>query len=100
MQREPAHGSAGIELLRDRNKARTALLKYGQQAREVEQGTAEPIHFVNHYAINLAGLDVGEQLLECRPLQARSAEPTILVALCQCVPAVLLLTEDVGFGCL
>jgi hypothetical protein len=35
IERQPAHGSAGMELLRDRYKAHTALLKYRQQAREV-----------------------------------------------------------------
>jgi hypothetical protein len=43
---------------------------------------------------------IPEQLLECRPVQAGSAEAAIIVAISQCVPAILLLAEYVGFGCL
>src|SRR5207237_1907731 len=100
VQREPTEGSAGIELLRDRDKAHAALRKQGQETSKIEQRTAQSIHLVDHNAIDFAGLDISEQLLQCWPVQASSAEPTIVVAISQHVPAILLRSENIRFRCL
>jgi hypothetical protein len=65
---------------------------------EVQQRTTEAIDFIAHNEINFAGLDVGQQALECRSIHVAAGEATIVVALGQASPAFVGLAANKGFG--
>ena len=47
---------------------------------EVEQRSAEPVHLVHDDAVDLAGLDVGQQAFERRPVHVAAGETAVVVA--------------------
>src|SRR5262245_46451341 len=67
-------------------------------AGEVQKRASEPIEFVDQNAVDLAGLDVGEQAFERRPVHVAAAVAAVVVALGQAHPALVLLAGDVGQG--
>jgi hypothetical protein len=56
-------GGVGVELLRDRDEADGVLLKQAHHLGEIDQRTTEAINLVYDNAIDLAGFDVGRQLV-------------------------------------
>src|SRR5262249_2056048 len=94
----PHRGRGGIELLRYRHERYAVLIERCHHAGEVEQRAAEPIDFTEHYAIDLAGLDVGKEAAQRRPLHAAAGVATVVVALGQASPAFMLLAGDVGLS--
>ena len=74
------------------------LLKHTHQPREVEQGSAEAIHLINHDAIDFAGLDMFEQVLQRGPVEIRARESAVVVIVRNGGPAQMPLALDVRFG--
>src|SRR4051812_28678189 len=68
------------------------------QPGEIQQRTAQSIHLVDQYAINLAGLYAREKLLQCGTIDGCAAEPAIVVAFADCRPALLAVAHNAGFG--
>src|SRR4051794_19749478 len=73
------------------------LLEELHQPGEIEQRTAQAIHFVDQYAINLASLYTRKKLPECRTVDVRATEPAIVVAFADCRPALLAVAQNAGF---
>ena len=62
---------------------------------EIQQRTAQSVHFVHDDAIDLAGRDVGQQTLEGWSVHVPTGETTIVVVLGQALPSFVLLAGDV-----
>ena len=58
-----------VELLRDGDEADAVLLEQLHHLGEVDQRSAEAIDFVDDHAVDLAGLDVGQQLSQRRAVR-------------------------------
>ena len=63
-----------------------------------DQRPAQAIDLVGEHAVDLAGLDIGQQASQGGPVQGGAAVAAVVVALGQEGPALLLLAGDVGFG--
>jgi hypothetical protein len=74
-----------------------ALVKRLHQPGKVEQGAAEPIYPVGQNAVNVAGLDVGQELLQCWPVEVAAGVAAVVVAAGQAGPAGMGLAVDIGF---
>ena len=72
------------------------LFKDPDDAGKVQQGPAEPVHFVAQNTVNLAGFDVGEESPKGGPVHVASAKAAVVVALRQALPALVPLALDVG----
>jgi hypothetical protein len=62
---------------------------------EVHQRAAETVDLVDDHAVDIAGLDVGEQPPEGGSLHVPAGEPTVVVSLGQADPALGFLASDV-----
>ena len=58
-------------------------------AGEVQQRPAQPVHLVDHHAVDRAGLDVGQEPFECGPLHVPAREAAVVVASGMADPALL-----------
>src|ERR1035437_6183076 len=56
VERQTSQRCAGIELLRDGNEAHLVLLEDAEHAGEVQQRTAQAVHFTHHHVIQFARL--------------------------------------------
>jgi hypothetical protein len=56
---------------------------------EVEQRAAQAVHLVDHHAVDLARLDVGEQPLQGRTFHVAAGEAAVVVTLRQAGPTLL-----------
>ena len=53
---------------------------------EVQQGSAEPVHLVNHDAVNLSRLNVGQEAFQRRPLHVAAGESAVVVPFRKALP--------------
>ena len=58
----------------------------------------QPVDLVDDHAVDLAGLDVGHQASEGRPVDVAAGEPAVVVAVGQAGPALAGLAADVGLA--
>ena len=98
VQGEPPHRAGRVELLRDRDEAHSVPVEPLHDAGEVQQRPAEPVHLVDHHAVDLAGLDAGQEPFECGPLHVPAGEAAVVVASGKADPALLLPAGDAGLG--
>jgi len=68
------------------------------QLREVHQRPAEAVDLVDHDHVDQPGLDVGDQLLERRPVQRAAGEAAVVVAVAERHPSLGALAGDVGLA--
>jgi hypothetical protein len=87
VQDQPAHGGAGVELLSHRDKGHPMLFEGGHHAGEVQQRPAQAVDFVDHHAVDLTGLDVGQEAVKRRPFHVAAGEAAVVVALRHTGPA-------------
>ena len=87
VQRQAAHGTGGVELLRHRHKRRAVLVEDLHDPREVEQGPRQPVHLVDHHAVHGAGLDIGQQPLQRRAVHVGAGVAAVVVLLRQAPPS-------------
>jgi hypothetical protein len=73
VERQPPHRVRGVELLRHRDERHLVLLERLHDPGEVEQAAGQPVHLVDHHAIDPAGLDVRHQ----PPERGRSMFPPV-----------------------
>ena len=92
--------SGGVELLGHRNEAHRPSFKTFHEPCKIQQRPAEPVDLIDNHAIDAASFDVGKQLLQGRPLQAASAEATVIIAIAKPNPAQMFLALNESFGCL
>src|SRR5205085_2514387 len=88
----------GIELLRYRHEARRALIEAINELGEIEKRAAEPVHFIEDYAVHAVRLDILQQEVQRRSLQTPAAEAAVVVVTLYDYPPELLLALDIGFG--
>ena len=74
------------------------LIQRLHQPGKVEQAPGKPIHLVDHDAVDLPGLDVGEEALQGRTLHVSARVASIVVAVRQADPTLVLHGRDVGFA--
>jgi len=58
----------------------------------------QPVDLVDDHDVDAAGLDIGDQVLQGRPLQIATREPAIVIALSRQHPALVPLATDVGLA--
>jgi hypothetical protein len=63
IQRQPAHGGGGVELLGDGNEGHPVPVEGLDDLGEVGERAGQAIDLVDHDDIDLSGLDVGQQQL-------------------------------------
>src|SRR6202171_4527977 len=68
VQGQPTHGRGGIELLSDGDERDRFGVKRLNQLCEVGKRTGKAVDLVDYYHLDLAGLDIGQQLLQGRAL--------------------------------
>jgi hypothetical protein len=99
VQRESTHRRGCVELLGDRDKRHSLLVKGLNNPSEVGEGSGETVDLIHHNGVNFAGGDVDQELLESRPLHVATGEAAVIVSTRQHLPALMFLAQDVGFTC-
>ena len=76
------------------------LMRFEQldQLGEVGKRPGQAIDLVDHHDVDLAGLDVGQQPLQRRPLHGAAGEAAVVVAALTQSPALVSLAFDVGLA--
>jgi hypothetical protein len=98
VQRQPAHRGGGVEVLGDRDESHAVLFKDLDQLGEVHQGAGQAVDLVDHDAVDLAGLDVGQQALQGGPLQGTAGEAAVVVTVGHQDRALAALAGHVGLA--
>jgi len=98
VEHQPAHRISRIELLGHAHKSHALAFEYLQHLGKVQQRSTEAIYFVDHDAIDLACLDVCQKSLQGCPIHIATCETTVVVAIRQADPALILLAFDVSLG--
>ena len=98
IEREAAQGIGRVELLRYRNEADVVLFEDLDNAGEVDQRPAQPVHLVDDHAVDRPAANVGQEPFQGGPVQVAAAEAAIVVALGQGDKPLAALAEDEGFG--
>ena len=96
VQRQPAHRGRGVERLGDRHEGHLGRVEDRHDPGEVGERSGQPVDLVDDHRIDLAGLDVGEQLAEGRAVHRAAGIAAVVVAGGERGPAFVLLAEDVG----
>jgi len=68
IQHGPPHRGGRVKLLRGRYELNIVFLKSFHHGCEVQNGTADTIQLVDHYALDQAPANIGHQLLELGPV--------------------------------
>ena len=97
VQRQSAHGRAGIERLADRDHGNIVRIEPVDQFCEVAQGSCQPINPVDDDLVHLVLFDVLEQLPQCRTRQRATGDTAVVVVRGQGDPAFGFLTVDMRF---
>ena len=87
LQGQPAHGCGGVELLGDGNERDRLGVKGLDQLCEIGERTGQAVDLVDHDHVDLAGLDIGEQLLEGRAVEVAAGVGGVVILLGQGLPA-------------
>ena len=91
---QPSHRGGGVELLRDRDERHALGVEDLDDLGEIGQRSGQPVDLVDDHGIDLALANVGEELLQRRPLQIAAGTPAIIVGLRQAGPALMVLAPD------
>jgi hypothetical protein len=100
IQRQPAERIGGVELLRYGNEADVVLFEDLDDASEVDQRPAQPIHLIYDHAPDRSGLDVAQEALQGGAVHVAATEAAIVIMRGQQRPSLLPLAEDVGLRAL
>src|SRR5262249_14654990 len=95
---KPAHAGGGVEGLGDRDERHPMFIEQFDQLGEVGERAGETIDLIDHDNRDLAGPDVGEELLQGRAVERGAREPAIIVAIRVEAPALMCLALDVGLA--
>jgi hypothetical protein len=96
IEREPPHAGAGVERLGDGYERDAVRLEQLDQLGKIRQRARQPVDFVHHHGIDLAGPDIRQERLQGRPLQRGPGEGSIVIAIADEAPAFARLARDVG----
>jgi len=98
VQRQPAQGCRGVELLRDGDKRRAMRVQNLHDFGEVADGATQPIHLVDHHAVDLPGLNICQQAAHGGTLHVGAGVPTVVVLVWQQSPSFASLAADVSLA--
>jgi hypothetical protein len=74
------------------------LIEHLDQPGKIHQRAGQPVDFVDHHHVNLAGLDVATEPFQRGPLQRAAREPAVVVSVGDEDPALGALARDIGFA--
>ena len=94
VERQPAHGGRGVELLGHRDERDAAAVEHLDDLGEVAQRAGQPVDLVDHHDVDRARGDVGEQPLQGRAVHGAARDAAIVVQGRQGDPALVLLAGD------
>src|SRR6516164_1819319 len=80
IEREPPHAGAGIEGLGHRHKRDVVGIEQLDELGEISQRAGQPVDLVNQHNVNLARLDIGQELLQRRAVERGAGECAVVVA--------------------
>ena len=95
VQRQAPHRLRRVELLRHGDERHLAPVEDLHQPHEVDERPAHAVDLVDHDAVHVASLDVGQEPLEGRALEVAAGEAAVVVAGRQHRPALGRLALDV-----
>ena len=84
---QPAHRRGGIELLGDGDERDRSGVKGLDQFGEVGERAGEAVDLVDHDHVDLAGLDIGQQLLQGRAVEVAAGIGGVVIVLGKGLPA-------------
>ena len=84
---QPAHRGGGVELLGDGDERDRSGVEHLDQLGEVGQRAGQAVDLVDHDHVDLAGLDILQQLLEGRAVEVAAGIGRVVIALGQGPPA-------------
>ena len=96
VQGKPPHRGRGVELLGDRHEGDAPSVEGFHDLGEVEQRTRQPVDFVDHHHVDLAGANVAKEQLEGRAVHRPAGEAAVVIQCRQDRPAFVLLRENEG----
>jgi hypothetical protein len=100
VERQTPHRGRRIELLRHRHKGRIVRIEDVDNLGEIGERPGQAVDLVNDNDLNLAGLDIGEEPPERRPLHRAAREASVVVHVGARDPSGVALTHDIGFASL
>ena len=83
-----------LKRLGDADEGDAGAVEHLDQLREVHQRARQPVDLVDHDDVDQPLLDVGEQLLQRRPLQRAAGEAAVIVGVADQRPAFRALAGD------
>src|SRR3954452_13141324 len=86
-----------VEVLCHGHKAHVALLKERQQTCEVEERSAEPVHLIDHDAIDPVLFHIVQQALQCWPFETGPTPSAVVIPCRHRLPAFAFMTGNVRF---
>src|SRR6266446_6867882 len=95
---QPIHRARGIELLGYRHERHALCVEDLDQPGKIGERARQPVDLVDDDDVDPASLDVGKQLLQCRPLHVATREPAVVVAGSGQYPALVTLAADIGLA--
>ena len=98
VERQPAHGGRGIELLGDRDKRHAVGIEQFDQLGEVRQRPSQTVDLVDDDDVDLPGADVVQQSLQVGAIGRPAGVSAIVIARSDQSPAGMGLTLYIGRG--
>ena len=81
----------------DTNETRMAVEQLDQLGK-VSKRAREPVDLIDHHDVDLAGVDVGQELLQGRPVKGGPREGAIVITVREEPPALAHLALDIGLA--
>src|SRR6476660_3310707 len=90
------HRGCRVELLRNRNKRRASRIEDLDDLGKIGERAGQPVDLIDDHDIDPPRRDVGEQLLQSRPVYRGAGEPAVIIGRAEAYPAFLPLARDEG----
>jgi hypothetical protein len=87
-----------LNCCRHRDKGHALRIKDLDDLGEIGERAGQAIDLVGHHRIDLAGLDVGKELLQGRAVHRGAGEAAVIIVLRQTGPALMALAFDVSLA--
>src|ERR1700730_8385963 len=98
IERDPPHAARGFERLGDRHERDPLLIEQLDQLGEVGERAGKAVDLVDHHDSDLAGPNIGQELLQGSAVEGSTREPAIVVAIWNQAPALMRLALDIGLA--
>ena len=96
VQGQSSHARGCVELLGYRNERDTLCVEGFHDLGEIEQRARQPVDFIDHHHVDLAGANISEEPLEGRALHRPARKAAVVIQARQDRPAFVLLGENEG----